>query len=386
MQNIKKLFFEALVSFKQLSLKRRIIYTSIAAILICYVIYDDTKNNKPDREPTVVTATAKVANVPVYMTAIGNVTSEYTVTVNAQVNGRLTKILFKEGQKVKAGDILAQIDSAPYVAQLEQAQGQLDRDTSFLENAKLDLARDEALWKQHAISKQAIDTQTALVNQYKGAVELDQGMADNAKTNLAYCDITSPIDGIIGLRQIDTGNIIEVASNPLIATLHSIDPINVTFTIPQNALAPVWVEFNKNPQLVAIVYDKDPNNPIVTGKLVAIDNQIDPTTGTVKLKAQFKNDTNVLFPNQFVNIKLMLNTLQGVIVVPVAAVQQGQKSKFVYVINQDHKVKAVDVECGPADGQNIVITKGLSKDDLVVTEGTDRLADNTKVSIAPSKQ
>ena len=379
MYSIKAIFLDTIDSFKKLPFKKRLTYSIIAAILILYVIYDGSKNAMHDKSILVVTATAKNDDVPIYVTAIGNVVSEYTVMVNAQVSGVLTKVLFKEGQKVKAGDLLAQIDPASYVAQLEQAQGQFDRDTSSLENAKLDLARDEALLKQHVISKQVFDTQTALVNQYKGTVELDQGLVDNAKTNLAYCNIIAPIDGVIGLRQIDNGNLIEIASNPQIAIIHSIDPINVAFSIPQSELADVWKAFNKNSSLVVIAYDKDPNLPIVSGQLLAIDNQIDPTTGTVKLKAQFKNDNNLLFPNQFVNIKLILDILHDVVTVPVSAIHQGQANKFVYMVGQDNIVKIVHVETGMHKEKDIVVMSGVNKGDIVVTEGADKLTEGVKV-------
>ena len=326
-----------------------------------------------------LTAEAKNDDVSVYITALGNVTPEYSVTVKAQVSGQLMKVLFKDGQQVKTGDMLAQIDRRPYEAQLLQYQGQLEHDMALLENTNIDLKRYQTLWKQNSVSKQVLDTQIALVKQYEGTVKLDEGLLDNAKVNLSYCDITSPIDGQVGIRQIDEGNFIQAASNIEIAVINSVNPIMVIFSIPENELSAVLNAFNKDNNLETIAYDQDQKKPVASGTLLAIDNQIDPTTGTVKLKATFKNDNNILFPNQFVNIKLRLNNLKDVIIIPAAAVQFGPNGSFVYKLTDNDRVKVVQVETGVTRDNDIVITSGIVKGDIVVIAGADKLTEGAIV-------
>ena len=352
----------------------------IALLISLSFLYHHIKSkNANDKAISVLTAEAKNDDVSVYITALGNVTPEYSVTVKAQVSGQLMKVLFKDGQQVKTGDMLAQIDRRPYEAQLLQYQGQLEHDMALLENTNIDLKRYQTLWKQNSVSKQVLDTQIALVKQYEGTVKLDEGLLDNAKVNLSYCDITSPIDGQVGIRQIDEGNFIQAASNIEIAVINSVNPIMVIFSIPENELSAVLNAFNKDNNLETIAYDQDQKKPVASGTLLAIDNQIDPTTGTVKLKATFKNDNNILFPNQFVNIKLRLNNLKDVIIIPAAAVQFGPNGSFVYKLTDNDRVKVVQVETGVTRDNDIVITSGIVKGDIVVIAGADKLTEGAIV-------
>ncbi len=327
------------------------------------------------------TATVTQGDMPVVDNALGTVTPLATVTVQTQINGQLVDVGFKEGQIVNKGDFLAQIDPRPYQVALEQAQGQLAKDQAALADAKLDLARYEKLVAQNSIAAQTLDTQRATVAQDEGTVQVDQAQVDAQKLNLVYCHITAPVAGRVGLRQVDPGNYIQTSSTTGIVVITQLQPISVIFTLPEDSLQAVLKQVHAGQTLVATAYDRTGNNKIEAGQLATIDNQIDTTTGTVKLRATFPNAASVLFPNQFVNIRLTVDTLKGVDIVPQSAIQRGAPGTFVYLVKPDDTVTATTVTLGPDDGENVAVLKGLNPGDKVVTDGADRLKDGAKVVI-----
>ncbi len=340
---------------------------------------------KPHRaqETTVVVAKAHKENIPVYLNALGAVTPTDTVTVITQVNGQLQKVFFKEGQMVKAGDLLAQIDERPFLAQLMQYEGQLAHDQAQLANAKIDLARYEALWKEDSISKQILDTQFSLVQQLEGTVKSDQGLVNTARVNLIFCRITSPINGRVGLRLVDPGNFVQTSNTTGLFVINNIRPITVVFTIPEDNVPQVMEQIRARKKLICEAYDRSQNKLLATGVLLTMDNQIDSSTGTVKLKAQFKNDDDSLFPNQFVNIKLLVKQIESAIVIPTPAVLHGAQGDFVYKVNPDQKtVKSVPIAVSLISGEGSVITSGVNDGDVVIAEGTDKLTDGASVIIS----
>ena len=327
------------------------------------------------------TATVQKGDMPVIDNALGTVTPLATVTVQTQINGQLTQIGFQEGQMVKQGDFLAQIDPRPYQVALEQAQGQLAKDQASLADAKLDLARYEKLVAQNAIASQTLDTQRATVGQDKGTVQTDQAQVDAQKLNLIYCHITAPVSGRVGLRQVDAGNYIQTSSTTGIVVITQIQPISVIFTLPEDSLPDVLKQVNSGQTLQATAFDRTGNTQIEIGQLATLDNQIDTTTGTLKLRASFANTTLNLFPNQFVNIKLKVDTLRGTNIVPMAAIQRGAPGTFVYLVKPDDTVTAQAVTLGPDDGEKVAVTKGLDPGQVVVTDGADRLKEGAKVTV-----
>lgn len=327
------------------------------------------------------TATVEKGDMPVIENALGTVTPLATVTVQTQINGQLIDVGFQEGQLVKKDDFLAQIDPRPYQVALEQAQGQLAKDQATLADAKLDLARYEKLVAQNSIASQTLDTQRATVAQAIGQVQIDQAQVDAQKLNLAYCRITAPLAGRVGLRQIDPGNFVQTSSTTGIVVITELQPISVIFTLPEDSLQAVLKQVHAGQTLVATAYDRTGNTKIEVGQLATIDNQIDTTTGTVKLRAIFADRAYDLFPNQFVNIRLTVDTLKGVDIVPQAAIQRGAPGTFVYLVKPDETVAATTVTLGPDDGENVAVLKGLNPGDKVVTDGADRLKDGAKVVI-----
>ncbi|MCG5263279.1 MdtA/MuxA family multidrug efflux RND transporter periplasmic adaptor subunit, partial [Cupriavidus gilardii] len=318
-------------------------------------------------------------DMDVVLNGLGNVTPVANVTVRAQVSGPLLRVLFKEGQMVKAGDLLAEIDPRPFQAALDQALGQLARDQALLQNARIDQQRYRTLLAQDSIAKQQVDTQDALVRQYEGVVKTDQANVDNARLQLSYTRIKAPTSGRIGLRQVDPGNIVSTSDANGIALITQIQPIAVLFSIPEDNLPSVLRQLNAGQTLPVQAWDRQARNKLADGTLLTTDNQIDTTTGTVRLKAVFRNDDGMLFPNQFVNVRMRVDTLAGATVVPVAAVQRGQQGTFVYVVDQDNKVKVQTVALGPSDGEQTAVLRGVRPGQRVVVDGADRLREGMTV-------
>jgi multidrug efflux system membrane fusion protein len=327
------------------------------------------------------TATVQKGDMPIIDNALGTVTPLATVTVQTQINGQLVEIGFKEGQFVNKGDFLAQIDPRPYQVALEQAQAQLAKDQAALANAKVDLARYEKLVAQNALATQTLDTQRATVAQGLATVQADQAQVDAQKLNLTYCHIVSPVTGRVGLRQVDAGNYIQTSSTTGIVVVTQLQPISVIFTLPEDNLPAVLKQVHAGKTLQVTAFDRTGKTKIETGSLETIDNQIDTTTGTVKLRATFANTTLDLFPNQFVNIKLKVDTIQGTPIVPDSAIQRGAPGTFVYLVKPDNTVTAQPVTLGPDDGTKVAVLKGLEPDQVIVTDGADRLKEGARVTI-----
>jgi multidrug efflux system membrane fusion protein len=330
-------------------------------------------------------ATVNQGDLQIILRGLGTVNPLATVTVRTQISGRLMEVEFKEGQRVKKGDFLAQIDPQIYQAQLEEAQGQLERDQAQLANARLDLARYQKLNAQDSVARQTLDTQRATVQQDEGIVENDQGLVDNAKVNLAYCRIDSPVDGKVGLRQVDPGNYVQPGDVNGIVVITQMQPMSVIFTLPEDDIEAVLKRVHSGATLPVEAYDRSDSTLIASGTLATIDNQVDTTTGTVKLRAIFPNDDEDLFPSQFVNARLLVDTLQNATLIPVAAVQQGTPGTYAYAVNADNTVSVRLVKLGPTDGQNYSVISGLSLGEKVVVDGVDRLRDGAKITIPTSK-
>ena len=317
----------------------------------------------------------------VYLTGLGTVTPLKTVTVRTQVDGQLVTVAYKEGQLVRAKELLAQIDPRPFQVQLEQAEGQAAKDAAALKNARVDLKRYQVLVEQAAVPKQQLDTQVATVQQLEATLKSDQAQIDSARLNLAYARIVSPLTGRIGLRLVDPGNIVRTADQNGLAVITQRQPIAVVFTIPQDNLPDVQRQLNAGRRLAVDAYDRDLRTTLGSGTLSALDSQIDPTTGTIKLKATFANEDEALFPNQFVNARLLVNTIQHAIVVPSAAIQRGPQKTFVYVVTPGNTVDSRDVAVSMTDGDQSVVATGLAAGEVVVTDGVDRLQPGAKVSV-----
>ena len=336
--------------------------------------------------PTPVVATAATqGDVDVIVNGLGTVTPLRTVAVKTRVDGELVRVLFDEGQLVKEGQLLAEIDPRPFQVQLTQAQGQLARDRALLENAKLDLERYNTLFQQDSIAKQQVDTQVSLVRQYEGAIRTDVGQVENARLQLAYARITAPVSGRVGLRQVDAGNIVHAGDTNGIVVITQLEPISVLYTVPQDLLPQLMKRLQSGDQIGVEAWDREQKAKLAAGTLASADNQVDPQTGTVKLRARFANSDRALFPQQFVNVRMKLDTLHDAIVVPPAAVQRGAQGMFVYVVQPDKTVALRPVKLGPADGQRQSITEGLQPGDMVVTDGTDRLRPGSPVDVAAAR-
>jgi multidrug efflux system membrane fusion protein len=326
-------------------------------------------------------AAAKVGDINIVQTALGTATALRSVTVKPRVDGLLTDVNYVEGQVVQAGHHIAQIDPVPFQLALSQQEGQLARDAAQLNNARLDLDRYTVLLQQDSIAKQQVDQQAALVKQLEGTVKIDQSMVDNAKLQLSYTNITAPIGGRLGLKVVDPGNQVHQSDANGVATITQIDPMSVVFTIPQDALPKVTQRLNAGDRPPVEAWDREQKVLLAKGVLLTTDNQIDVTTGTVRLKAQFPNQQSTMFPNQFVNIRMVVDTLKGVVVVPSAAIQRGNQGTVVYVVKDDSSVTLRTVTAGPTEGQLTAVTQGLQAGERVVTDGVDRLREGAKVDV-----
>jgi multidrug efflux system membrane fusion protein len=326
------------------------------------------------------TVAVSKGDIGVYVNALGTVTPLNTVSVTARVAGQIAKVEFQEGQIVHVGDPLVDIDPAPYQAAVTQAEGQLARDQAQLELAKLNLQRDTDLLKNGVISKQEFDTQVATDHQSEGAIKLDQGNLDQAKVNLAYCHITSPIDGRVGLRMVDVGNVVQANGGSPLVVITQLQPITVEFNVSEDAVPQIMQAMHGGQQLDADAYDRANQRKLATGKLESFNSQIDTTTGTLRLRATFKNDDGVLFPNQFVNVRLLVDTRKGVTLLPNNTIQRNDSGAFVYVVQPNQTVALKTITVGTTDG-NVSELQGLEPGAVVAADSFNRLADGAKIAV-----
>jgi membrane fusion protein, multidrug efflux system len=337
---------------------------------------------KTDALPTpVVAVSARAEDVGVYLSGLGSVTPLNTVNVRSRVDGQLMELNFQEGQHIAKGDLLAVIDPRPFQVQLTQAEGQMTRDKEQLNNARTDLQRYKQLWRLDSIPRQQLESQEALVRQLEGTVKVDQGQIESAKLQLTYSRINAPISGRVGLRIIDPGNMIHANDVNGVVVITQLQPIAVVFTVPEDSLSRILPKMKSGARLAVEVYDREQKQQLSTGTLSSIDNQIDPTTGTVKLKAVFPNKNDELFPNQFVNARLLIETLPNAIVVPGTAIQRGAQGTFVYRVSSENTVSVHPVSVGPTKNGDITIASGLSAGDKVVVDGAERLREGSKVEV-----
>ncbi|MEQ4922281.1 MdtA/MuxA family multidrug efflux RND transporter periplasmic adaptor subunit [Proteus hauseri] len=331
--------------------------------------------------PPVQVATSVQEDVPQFLSALGTVRATNSVTVTSRVEGQLMALHFTEGQQVKQGDLLAEIDSRPFEVQLAQAKGQLAKDQATLANARLDLARYQKLAKTNLVSQQELDNQVALVKQSEASLRIDEATISNAQLQLTYSKITAPISGRVGLKQVDVGNYISGGSSTPIVVINQMDPVDVLFTLPEQELNRVIQARKTNAELSVTAFDRNNQYELAQGKLFSVDNQIDAATGTIKLKARFPQQENTLFPNQFVNIRLYVKTLEKAVVIPNAALQMGNEGHFVWAVDEENKVSKLRVEVALQNAEKVVIASGLSANQRVVTDGVDRLTQGAKVDI-----
>ena len=326
-------------------------------------------------------ATAQTQSVPHYFSGLGTVTAASTVTVRSRVDGQLMALHFQEGEQVAAGQLLAEIDPRPFQVALAQAQGQLARDKATLANAQRDLARYQKLAKTSLVSQQELDTQRALVSETQGTIKADEGSVASAQLNLTYSRITAPIAGRAGLKQVDVGNYISSGDSTGLVVLTQTQPIDVLFSLPENTIQTILQARKAGQPLIVEAWDRSNSTLLTQGELLSLDNQIDTTTGTIKLKARFSNEDDRLFPNQFVNARLKVNTLHDAVVIPTAALQMGSEGNFVWVVNSDNKVSKKSVKPGLQDSEKVVIAAGLDAGERVVTDGLDRLTEGATVEV-----
>jgi multidrug efflux system membrane fusion protein len=359
----------------------------------CVFVWEQFQHRESDKErggsggappQTIRDAPVTTGDVPIIVNALGAVTPLATVTVRTQINGQLQTIGFTEGQMVKAGDFLAQIDARPYEATLAQNQAQLNKDTALFNQAQSDLARFEILGKQNSIAEQQVTDQEFLVKQDQAAMAIDQAQIDSANLNIAYCHIVASVSGRVGLRQVDQGNYVQTTDANGLVILTQLEPISVIFTVPEDNLPQIMARVKGGATLPVAIYDRANVAKLQDGKLAFIDNQIDPTTGTVKLRAMFDNKDDSLFPQQFVNAQLTVDTMSNATVAPNAAIQQGAQGSFVYVVNDDNTVSVRQIKTGPVDGERTAILSGLKAGENVVIDGVDRLRDGAKVTVRNS--
>ncbi|MGH6876513.1 MAG: efflux RND transporter periplasmic adaptor subunit [Rhizomicrobium sp.] len=373
---------------------RRVLWIGLGLLLVSLLVWairpaPNTRTGPGRRDVTgpipVGVATARSGDIRVTLDELGAVTPLATVTVKPEVSGIMQKIDFKEGQMVRAGDVLAEIDPRPYRAALDQAKGDLARDQAQYANAQIDLKRYQSLWAQKATSQQLLATQEALVRTDAGTVEADKGAVEAAAVNLAWCTIRSPIAGQVGLRQIDVGNYVQTGVTTEIVVVTQLQPMSVLFTLPEDDIDQVMGRVRAGAKLPVDAYDRSQTTKIASGTLSNVDNEIDPTTGTVKMRAMFDNSDNRLFPSQFVNVRLLVDTLHGQTTIPGAAVQHGASGSYVFVVKPDDTVHMQAVSLGPTDGDKVDVTRGLAPGEQVVTDGADRLRDGSQVTIPGAK-
>jgi membrane fusion protein, multidrug efflux system len=375
-----------------------IIGVVIAAIALLLWWLWPTTAEKPQRQqggrpafgalggPTPVrVALVEQGKFEVYSKALGTVTPLNTVNIRSRVAGELVDVRFEEGQRVKAGDLLAVIDPRPYQVALQQAEGTLQQNRALLQNAQVDLKRYRGLFADDSIAKQTLDTQQALVNQYQGTLAANQAAVNEAKLNLQFTQIRAPIDGRVGLRQLDQGNLVAANDTTPLVVITQTQPMAISFTLPEGELAPVISRFRRGDELSVQAWDRGERILFGEGVLESLDNLIDPTTGTLKMKARFDNEAELLIPNQFVNVHLRVETLEDAILIPSAALQFGARGNYAYVIGDDSKVELRTLEVGPSNGEKTVIIKGLSVGERLVMEGTDRLRDGSEVEVVDRK-
>lgn len=332
----------------------------------------------------VVVATAQRGDLPVYFNGLGTVTAFNTVTVRSRVDGQVGKVTFTEGQFVHQGDLLVEIDPRPFQVQLEQAQGQLAKDQAQLRDAQINAERYLTLYNEGITPKQQADTQQAQVGQFEGSIQSDQAQINNARLQLTYCRVTAPISGRVGLRLVDSGNIVHANDQNGLVVITQLQPIAVIFSLPQDQLPPVYAKLRAGAQLPVEAFDRDDTARIETGRLLTIDNQIDTNTGTFKLKAVFDNLNNILFPNQFVNVHLLADTVHGLVVVPAAAIQRGPQGTYVYIVDNTGTAHIRAVTVALSSGNNVGLSAGVEPGALVVVDGQDRLQDQSKVEAHPA--
>jgi multidrug efflux system membrane fusion protein len=334
------------------------------------------------RAVPVVASSAVNGDMGVFITGLGTVTALNTVTVRTRVDGQLNAAFFREGQFVHQGDLLAQIDPRPFQVQLSQAEGQMAKDQAALKDARLDLQRYRVLIEQDSVARQQLDAQVAAVDQLEAALKTDQAQIDGARLSLAYSRVTAPASGRVGLRLVDAGNIVHAADPGGLVVITQLQPIAVVFTIPADQLSPVLRQMRAGKRLTVEAFDRDLATKLATGALLAVDNQIDPATGTIRLKALFPNEDGALFPNQFVNARLLVDTLRGTVLVPAAAVQHSPQSTFAYVVAPDGTASRRDVQVERTEGDQAALRRGVSAGEVVVVDGTDKIQPGAKVAVS----